>query len=88
VAIRERTFKLARFLPGTESAEFFILLASDGQSKSFKVEDVKFTKGLDRKKFQGKQLKNVDFNVPAPSDFPTCFVRPGILGCYEYTHCS
>ncbi|MGC2248492.1 MAG: tetratricopeptide repeat protein, partial [Terriglobales bacterium] len=30
IAIRERTFKLPRFLPGTESAEFFVLLASDG----------------------------------------------------------
>jgi hypothetical protein len=88
VAIRECSFKLARFLPGTESAEFFILLASDGKSKTFKVEDVKFTKGLDKKKLQGKQLKTVDFNVPAPSDFPTCFVRRGILGCYEYTRCS
>jgi hypothetical protein len=52
VAIRERTFKLARFLPGRESAEFFILLASDGQSKSFKVEDVKITKGLTGRTFK------------------------------------
>jgi hypothetical protein len=40
--IRERTFKLPTFLPGTESAEFFVLLASDGASKTFKVEDIKF----------------------------------------------
>src|SRR5260370_38837653 len=33
--IREREFKLPRFLPGTESAEFFVLLASDGKSKAF-----------------------------------------------------
>ena len=88
LAIRERTFKLPRFLPGTESAEFFILLASDGTSKIFKVEDMKFIKGSDKMKFQGKQLKNIDFNVPAPSDFPTRFVRRGILGCYEYSGCS
>ncbi|MGC2057961.1 MAG: tetratricopeptide repeat protein, partial [Candidatus Sulfotelmatobacter sp.] len=88
VAIRERTFKLTRFLPGTESAEFFILLGSDGKSKNFKVEDVKFIKGSDKMKFQGKQLKNIDFNVPAPSDFPTLFVRRGILGCYQYSGCS
>ena len=88
VAIRERTFKLTRFLPGTESGDFFILLSSDGKSKTFKVEDTKFINGSDKMKFQGKQLKNIDFNVPAPSDFPTRFVRRGILGCYEYTGCS
>jgi len=67
---------------------FLSCLASDGKSKTFKVEDVQFTKGSDKMKFQGKQLKNVDFNVPAPSDFPTCLVRRGILGYYEYTRCS
>jgi hypothetical protein len=87
-AIRERTFKLPRFLPGTESAEFFVLLASDGKSKSFKVEDVKFISGSDKMKLQGKQLKSIDFNVPAPSDVPARFVRRGILGCYQYTGCS
>lgn len=84
----ERTFKLPRFLPGTESAEFFVLLGSDGKSKKFKVEDVKFISGSDKMKLQGKQLKSIDFNVPAPDDVPTRFVRRGILGCYEYTGCS
>jgi hypothetical protein len=56
MAIRERTFKLARFLPGTESAEFFVLLASDGKNKMFRVEDVKFVKGSAKMKLQGKQL--------------------------------
>ena len=86
--IRERTFRLPRFLPGTENAEFFVLLASDGKSKTFKVEDVKFISGSDKMKLQGKQLKNIDFNVPAPSNVPTRFVRRGILGCYEYSGCS
>ena len=88
MVIRERTFKIARFLPGTESAEFFVLLASDGKSKTFKVEDVKFISGSDRMKLQGKQLKGIDFNFPAPSDAPTRFVRRGILGCYQYSGCS
>jgi tetratricopeptide (TPR) repeat protein len=86
--IRERTFKLPRFLPGTESAEFFVLLASDGKSKSFKVVDVKFISGSDKMKLQRNQLKSIDFNVPAPSDVPARFVRRGILGCYQYTGCS
>jgi tetratricopeptide (TPR) repeat protein len=88
VLTRERTFKLERFLPGTESAEFFLLLASDGKSKTFKVEDVKFVSGSAKMKLEGKQLKSIDFNFPSPSDFPTRFVRRGILGCYQYTGCS
>jgi tetratricopeptide (TPR) repeat protein/transglutaminase-like putative cysteine protease len=86
--IREREFKLPRFLPGTETAEFFVLLASDGKSKTFQVEDVKFISGSDKMKRQGKQLQSIDFRVPSPSDVPTRFVRRGILGCYEYTGCS
>jgi tetratricopeptide (TPR) repeat protein len=86
--IREREFKLPRFLPGTESAEFFVLLASDGKSKAFKVEDVKFISGSDKMKLQGKQLKTIDFDVPAPDSVPTRFVRRGILGCYQYSGCS
>ena len=49
--IRERTFKLPRFIR-TESAEFFVLLASDGKSKTVKVEDVKFISGSDKMKLQ------------------------------------
>ncbi len=86
--IREREFKLPRFLPGTESAEFFVLLASDEKSKTFKVEDVKFISGSDKMKLEGKQLKTIDFKVPAPGDVPTRFVWRGILGCYQYSGCS
>jgi tetratricopeptide (TPR) repeat protein len=88
LVIRERTFKLPRFLPGTESAEFFVLLASDGKSKAFKVEDVKFISGSDKMKLQGEQLKRIDFGYPAPDDVPARFVKRGILGCYQYTGCS
>ncbi len=88
VVSRERTFKLPRFLQGTESPEFFVLLASDGRGKMFKVEDVKFVRGSDKMKLEGKQLKGIDFKVPAPDDVPTRFVRRGILGCYHYTGCS
>ena len=86
--IHERTFKLARFLPGTQSAEFFVLFASDGNGKSFKVEDTKFISGSDKMKAQDKQLKTIDFGFPAPSAQPTRFVRRGILGCYQYSGCS
>jgi tetratricopeptide (TPR) repeat protein len=88
IVIRERTFKLPRFLSGTESAEFFVLLASGGKSKTFKAEDVKFISGSDKMKLQGKQLKTIDLNFPAPGDVATRFVRRGILGCYQYSGCS
>jgi tetratricopeptide (TPR) repeat protein len=88
VVIHEREFKLQRFLPGTESAEFFVLFGSDAKSKMFKVEDVKFISGSDKMKLEGKQLKTIDFKVPAPDDVPTRFVRRGILGCYQYSGCS
>ena len=88
LAIRDRTFKLSRFLPGTESAEFFVLLAADPKTNTFRAEDVKFISGSDKMKLQGKQLKSIDFHVPAPSGTPARFVRRGILGCYAYTGCS
>jgi hypothetical protein len=88
LVIKEREFKLPRFLPGTESAEFFVLLGSDGKSKTFKVEDVKFIGGSDKMKLQGKQLRSINFSVPAPDEVPTRFVRRGILGCYQHTGCS
>lgn len=88
ISIRERTYKLTRFLPGTESAEFFRPLAADGKSKTFKLEDVKFISGSEKMKLQGKKLKAVDFHFPAPSATTARFVRRGILGCYQYTGCS
>jgi tetratricopeptide (TPR) repeat protein/transglutaminase-like putative cysteine protease len=86
--VSERTFKLPRFLSGTESAEFFLLFASDGKSKTFKVDDLKFISGSTKMRLQGKQLKIIDFKFPAPDSTPAHFVRRGILGCYQYTGCS
>ncbi|MGA7685808.1 MAG: DUF3857 domain-containing protein [Terriglobales bacterium] len=88
IVLRERTFKLPHFVTGIESAEFFVLLASDGKSKTFKVEDVKFISGSDKMKLEGKQLKSLDFKVPAPDNVPSRFVRRGTLLCYPSTGCS
>jgi len=87
-AIAERTFKLPRLVSGTESAEFFLLFASDGKSKTFTVEDVKFISGSEKMKPEAKQLRSIAFNVPAPADAHARFVWRGILGCYQYTGCS
>jgi tetratricopeptide (TPR) repeat protein len=86
--VGERPFKLPRFLSGTESADFFVLFASDGKSKTFKVDDVKFISGSSKMKLQGKQLRSINFNFAAADDMPARFVRRGILGCYQYTGCS
>lgn len=88
LVIRERTFKLPRFLMGTESAEFYVLLVSDGKNKSFRPEDVKFISGSPKMKFQGKRLKAINFEISAPAGVEAKFVRRGILGCYQYTGCS
>jgi len=88
IVIRERTFKLPRFLPGTESGEFFVLLAPDAKTKTFKVTDAKFISGSDRMKNQGKQLNKVDFSIPAPGSSAAHILKRGILGCYQYTGCS
>lgn len=88
LVVRERMYKMPRFLPGTESAEFFVLMASDGKGPDFKVEDVKFISGSDKMKSQGKQLKTVNFNFKAPDNAASRFVIRGILGCYQYTGCS
>ena len=37
---------------------------------------------------QGKQLKTIDFDVPAPDNVPMRLVRRGILGCHQYSGCS
>jgi hypothetical protein len=65
-----------------------VLLSSDGKSKKFTVEDVKFISGSEKMKFQGKRLKSIDFDFPAPSEVRTSFVRRGILGCYQSSGCS
>jgi hypothetical protein len=84
---QERTFKLPRFLGSTGSAEFFVLLGSDGRSKTFTVDDVKFISGSDKMKAQGKQLRKIDFKVPAGEGVARV-VRRGILGCYQYSGCA
>ncbi|MBI3475274.1 MAG: DUF3857 domain-containing protein [Acidobacteria bacterium] len=86
--MQERRFKLSRFMVGTESAEFFVLLASDGKSPTFKVQDTKFISGSPKMKLEGKQLRSLDFGVPSPGGSVTRFVRRGILGCYQYSGCS
>ena len=85
---RMNVFKLPRLVPGTASAEFFVLLAANTGSGTFKIQDVKFISGSDKIKDTSKLLTSVNFNFPSPDKTPARFVRRGILGCYQYTGCS
>ncbi len=81
-------FKLPRLVPGTASADFFILLAADPATGRFNIQDVKFISGSEKLKAFGKTLSSIHYDFPAPDKNPARFVRRGILGCYEYTGCS
>ena len=88
LSLAQRTFKLPLFLPGTQSAEFFVLFVSDAKSHKFSVEDIEFISGSQKIKEEANQLRSIDFNLPSPSDAPVRFVWRGTLGCYQYTGCS
>ena len=85
---RMNVFKLPRLIPGTASAEFFVLLAADTSGGTFKIQDAKFISGSEKIKSSGKLLTSLNFNFPSPDKAPARFVRRGILGCYQYTGCS
>jgi tetratricopeptide (TPR) repeat protein len=85
---RMNVFKLPRLVPGTASAEFFVLLVTDSATGTFKVQDVKFISGSEKIKGSVKLLTSINVNYPSPDKTPARFVRRGILGCYEYTGCS
>jgi len=86
--IRMRTFKLTRLLPGTETAEFFVLLGVDPKTSSFKAEDVKFINGSEKLKSLGKVLTSIHYNLPSPDGAPSRVVRRGTLGCYPSSGCE
>jgi hypothetical protein len=83
-----RTVKLSRLVPGTASAELFVLLTHVPGTSDGKVEEVKFIKGSDQLKSVDHVMKSAKFKAVFPDDGPTRLVRRGILGCYAYTGCS
>jgi len=84
----QRSTKLSRLVPGTASADFFVLLTRAPGTSDGRIEEVKFIKGSDELKSAGEKLKLAKFNSAFPDDGPTRLVRRGILGCYSYTGCS
>lgn len=83
-----RTVKLSRLVPGTATAELFVVLSHVPGTSDGKVEEVKFIKGSDELKSADRALKSAKFSSVFPDDGPTRLVRRGILGCYAYTGCS
>jgi tetratricopeptide (TPR) repeat protein len=80
--------KLPRFMPGTESADFFVMFAPDSKPPGFKIESVRFISGSEKMKSAGHVLSPSVFKVAFPDKGPTRLLRRGILGCYQYTGCS
>ncbi len=78
-----RTIKLKRLVPGSETAEFFILL-----SPGPKVEDVQFISGSEKLKSVGDVLSKTDFPVAFPKGSSARLVRRAIVNCSEVSGCQ
>jgi len=78
-----RTVKLARVVPGSASAEFFLLFAPGP-----KVEDVKFISGSDQLKSATATLTAAPFQVAFPKDSSARILRRALLMCSDESGCS
>jgi Tfp pilus assembly protein PilF len=79
-----RTVKLKRLLPGSESAEFFILLGPGA-----KVESVHFISGSEKLKLAAEQvLPDTTFPVSFPKTSSARLVRRAIVNCSPVSGCQ
>jgi hypothetical protein len=85
---RLRSFPLPRMAEGPITAEFFVILKSDGNSVAFKAQDVKFATGSEQLKLPLKLLAPMDFKLKSPDGVATTLVRRGVLACYPRSGCS
>jgi tetratricopeptide (TPR) repeat protein/transglutaminase-like putative cysteine protease len=83
-----RSIKLSRLVPGTASADFFVVLRQVPGTSDGRIDEVKFIKGSDELKSADDKLKSGKFNSVFPDDAPTRLVRRGILACYPSSGCS
>jgi len=83
-----RTIKLPGLVPGTATAEFFLILTQDAKSSSLDVDDAKFISGSEELRSKGKALLSAPFTFPFPDESHPNILRRGILSCYVYTGCS
>ncbi len=79
----DRTVKLARIVPGTVQADFFLLFGPGP-----KVEDAEFVSGSDELKPAIEVLSSTTFQVVFPKGSTARILRRAMLMCTEVTGCS
>ncbi len=80
---RARTVKLARIVPGSASAEFFLLFGPEN-----KVENVAYISGAEALKKSESVLSTTKFQVPFPEGSDARILRRGLLMCSEIVGCE
>lgn len=83
-----RTIKLPRVIPGTATAEFFLVFTQAYKGSSLDLADAKFISGSEELRSAGKFLLSAPFTFPFPDENHPNILRRGILSCYEHTGCS
>ncbi|MGA8867919.1 MAG: tetratricopeptide repeat protein [Candidatus Sulfotelmatobacter sp.] len=78
-----RSVKLKRLVPGSATAEFFLLF-----SPGPKVEDVQFISGSEKLKSADLELSDAHFQVAFPQGSSARLVRRAILMCSTVTGCE
>jgi len=78
-----RSVKLKRLVPGSATAEFFLLF-----SPGPKVEDVEFISGSEELKSAGHVLSETNFQVAFPDGSSARLVRRAILMCSSISGCE
>ncbi len=78
-----RSIKLKRLVPGSETAEFFLLF-----SPNTKTKDVKFISGSGKLKSVGQTLTEANFQVAFPDGSSARLVRRAILMCTSVSGCE
>jgi hypothetical protein len=78
-----RTIKLKRLVPGTATAEFFLLF-----SPGPKVESVEFISGSERLKSGERALSEAGFQVAFPAGSSARLVRRAIVMCSDVSGCN
>jgi tetratricopeptide (TPR) repeat protein len=78
-----RSAKLKRLVPGSATAEFFLLF-----SPGPKLEDVQFISGSEKLKSAGDALSEAHFQITFPKGSSARLVRRAILACSGLTGCE
>ena len=77
-----RTFSLPKIVSQSASADYFVLLSSNGEVKA------KFISGADSLKGAEEAIGRIHFRFSFPDGSPTRIARKALLACYPYSGCS